>query len=197
MSNARQQRFIHEYMVDFNATAAAIRAGYSPQAASTQATRLMSEPFIQVEIQRLQAQHASKCAVTAERVIAEFAKLGFANMLDYMKVGPDGDPVLDFSKLTRDQGAALTEVTVEDFVDGRGDDARDVKRVRFKLADKIGALTSLARHLGLFVDKTEITVQTNPRDVPPDATFEQIKEDYKRLRSLPYKQLSPPVSVED
>jgi phage terminase small subunit len=48
-------------------------------------------------------------------------------MLDYMKVGPDGDAVLDFSKLTRDHGAALIEVTVEDFKDGRGEDARDVR----------------------------------------------------------------------
>jgi Tn3 transposase DDE domain len=59
-------------------------------------------------------------------VVAELAKLGFANMLDFMRPGKDGDPHLDFSALTRDQAAALAEVTVDDFVDGRGEGARDV-----------------------------------------------------------------------
>ena len=77
-------------------------------------------------------------------------------MADYMKVGPGGDPYLDFSALTRDQTAALHEVTVEDYVDGRGDDARDVKRVRFKLYDKRAALVDLGRHLGLFEIKHRI-----------------------------------------
>src|SRR5882762_11035679 len=78
-------------------------------------------------------------------------------MADYMRVGPDGDPVLDFSKLTRDQAAALTEVTVEDFLDGRGEDARQVRRVKFKLASKLLALELLGKHLGLFKDRVEHT----------------------------------------
>jgi phage terminase small subunit len=76
-------------------------------------------------------------------------------MLDYMRRGPDGDPYLDFSTLSRDQAAALTEVTVEDFKDGRGEDARDVRRVKFKLADKRAALVDLGRHLGIFKDRVE------------------------------------------
>jgi hypothetical protein len=57
-------------------------------------------------------------------------------MQDYMRIGPDGDPVLDFANLTRDQAAALQEVTVESYMDGGGENAREVKKVRFKLADK-------------------------------------------------------------
>jgi phage terminase small subunit len=72
-----------------------------------------------------------------------------------LKVGPTGDPVLDFSALTRDQAAALVEVVVEDFVNGRGEDARDVRRVKFKLADKKGALADMGRHLGMFIDRRE------------------------------------------
>ncbi len=55
-------------------------------------------------------------------------------MLDYLPVGSHGDAVLDFSRLTRDQTAALVEVTGEDFVDGCGENARELRRIRIKLA---------------------------------------------------------------
>jgi hypothetical protein len=73
-------------------------------------------------------------------------------MADYMKSTPEGDPSLDFSALTRDQTAALREVTVEDFPYRRGKHARAVRRVKFKLHDKRAALVDLGRHLGLFAE---------------------------------------------
>jgi len=87
----------------------------------------------------------------ATEVLEELSKLGRANMQDYMR--RDGDPVLDFGKLTRDQAAALVEVTVEDFIEGRGNDARQVRRVKFKLADKGRALDLLGRHHVLFTER--------------------------------------------
>jgi hypothetical protein len=59
--------------------------------------------------------------------------------------------------LSRDQAAALAEITVETFMVGRGKVARDVRRVKFKLADKLGALNQLARHHKLLTDKHEHT----------------------------------------
>lgn len=92
----------------------------------------------------------SDAVMSAREVLEELSKLGRANMLDYMRTDKGGDPVLDFSALTRDQAAALSEVTVEDFMDGRGDDAREVRRVKFKLHDKRAALNDLGRHHKLF-----------------------------------------------
>ena len=89
-------------------------------------------------------------------MVNELRKIAGANMADYMKANPAGDPYLDFSALTRDQTAALHEVTVEAYVDGRGEDARDVKRVKFKLYDKRAALVDLGRHLGIFEIKHRI-----------------------------------------
>jgi phage terminase small subunit len=151
----KQVRFIEEYLVDLNGKQAAIRAGYSAKTAETQASRLLRNAKVRAEFERRQAKLAEKLEITQERIIGELAKLGFANMLDYMRRGPDGDPYLDFSTLSRDQAAALTEVTVEDFKDGRGEDARDVRRVKFKLADKRAALVDLGRHLGIFKDRVE------------------------------------------
>ena len=78
-------------------------------------------------------------------------------MADYMKSSEDGDPHLDFSSLTREQAAALAEVTVDDFLDGRGEDAREVRRVKFKLADKRASLVDLAKLLGHMPKRHEIT----------------------------------------
>jgi phage terminase small subunit len=152
----KQQRFIDEYLTDLNATQAAIRAGYSKSGARTEGARLLANADIAAEIAGKQRRVADKLELSAEAVLAELAKLGFANMADYMTVDGDGYPHLDFSALSRDQAAALTEVTVEEFTDGAGDDAKPVKRVKFKLADKRAALVDLGRHLGLFVDRSEV-----------------------------------------
>jgi phage terminase small subunit len=106
-------------------------------------------------------------------VAEELSKIGFANMKDYMRVGPHGDPVLDFSAITRDQAAALIEVTVDDYVDGRGEDARDVRKVKFKLADKRAALMDIAKLFGWIIDKQEF------REVDE---FESMEE--RQLRQL-------------
>ncbi len=153
--NPKQERFVHEYLIDLNATQAAERAGYRHP--GVQGPRLLGNVRISAAITTSRNKVAAKLEVTRERIADELAKCGFSNMLDYMRTGPDGDPFLDFSKLTRDQAAALSEVTVEDFVDGRGEDARDVKRVKFKLVDKRQALMDLAKLCGFVTDKHELT----------------------------------------
>jgi phage terminase small subunit len=153
--NARQQRFVREYLIDLNATKAAIRAGYSKKTAYSIGNENLNKPEIAAQITAAQQKRADKLEITADRVLEELGRIGFANMADYMRSNADGDPYLDFSGLTREQAAALAEVTVEDFKDGRGDDARDVRRVKFNLADKRAALVDVGRHLGMFKDRVE------------------------------------------
>lgn len=153
----KQQRFVDEYLIDLNATQAAIRAGYSAKTAGAMGSENLTKPEIAAAIAEKQAAIAAKSGITAERIVAELAKLGFANMADYMRTGRDGDPTLNFADLTRDQAAALQEVTVDDFVDGRGEDARDVRRVKFKLADKRAALVDLGKHLGMFTERQSVS----------------------------------------
>lgn len=153
---AKKRRFAREFLIDRNATKAAIRAGYSQKTAKAIGCELRKEPEVAALIHELEANLAAKVEVTAERVVRELALIGFANMQDYITIGSDGDPCVDLSALTREQAAAIMEVTVEDFKDGRGEDARDVRRVKFRLADKRAALVDLGKHLGLFreVDRT-------------------------------------------
>lgn len=151
----KQQRFVEEYLIDLNATQAATRAGYSEKTAYSIGQENLKKPEIAAAIEERRKTITEKLEITQERVLAELAKIGFANMQDYMVAGSNGDPYLDFSGLTRDQAAALAEVTVEDFTDGRGDDARDVRRVKFKLYDKRAALVDIGKHLGMFPNKHE------------------------------------------
>jgi len=146
-----------------------IAAGYRPknrQVAGIGAAKLLKLPAVLECIERLKAERkrlheeAIKVAIehsgiTQARVAVELGRIGFANMMDYMRIGPSGDPVLDFSNLTREQAAALTEVTVDDYIDGRGKDARDVRKVKFKLGDKRAALMDIAKLFGWIVERRE------------------------------------------
>lgn len=154
---AKQQRFVEEYLIDLNATQAAIRAGYSEATAAEQGSRLLTNVKVSKAIAEDRKRLSERTEITQDRVLAELAKIGFANMDDYITVGSDGDPFVDLSALDRDKAAAISEVTVEDFTDGRGDDARDVRRVKFKLLDKRAALVDIGRHLGMFPSKFEHT----------------------------------------
>ena len=75
-------------------------------------------------------------------------------MLDYLPVGPHGDPVLDFSQLTR-SGRSARRSDGQDFVDGGGENARELRRMRIKLANRINALELLGKHYKLYADPHE------------------------------------------
>ena len=160
----KQARFVQKYLIDLNAAQAAIRAGYSAKTARVIGHENLIKPDIAAAIEKAMAERAERTRLTADWVIDELRKLAGANMADYMKSTPEGDPYLDFSRLTREQTAALAEVTVEDFLDHCGEEARSVRRVKFKLHDKRAALVDLGRHLGIFVHKPDhgqIEVATN------------------------------------
>jgi len=146
--NAKQARFVDEYLVDLNATQAAIRAGYSEKTARQQASDLLAHPDIDGAIQAARHRLSEATGITQERVLNEIAKLAFANIGDYINV-VGKDPHIDLSKCTPEQFAALTETTFETYMEGHGEDAQIVKRVKIKMADKYRGLEMLAKHLGL------------------------------------------------
>lgn len=155
----RQRAFVDEYLVDLNATAAAVRAGYSEKNAGKLGPRLLVTPKVRAAIDKRLLARQARVEVTQDRVIEELARIGFANMMDYVTVQSDGDAYVDLSKLTREQASAIAEVVVDEYTEGRGEDARDVKRVKVKLIDKRGALVDLGKHLGLFSQPQKHTVK--------------------------------------
>lgn len=150
----KQKRFVQEYLVDLNGTQAAIRAGYSAKTANEIAAENLTKPNIQAALEPLIADRAAKVGIKAENVVIGLAQLATANMQDFETVLYDGD----LKSLTREQAAAIQEMTVETYTEGKGDEAREVKRVRLKLAPKIPALESLGKHLGMYIERKAIAI---------------------------------------
>jgi len=153
LSNARHERFAQELAKGKTQVEAHVLAGYKRN--DSNAAQLAANPAIVARVTEINGKAAEKVGVSIQRVLDELSKIGFANMQDYMRSTEAGDPYLDFSQLTPEQAAALAEVTVEDFKDGRGEEARDVRRVKFKLHDKRAALVDIGKHLGMFIERHE------------------------------------------
>ena len=165
----KQTRFVEEFLIDLNGAGAVVRAGYSKRGARQTAYRLRQTPEVQDAIAAAMKARSKRTAADADAVIAELNLIAFSNMLNYMTIQDDGTVAIDFSAVDRDQGAAILELVVDEFTDGKGDDARPVKRTKFKLADKKGALVDLGRHLGLFPNRHEVTGKDGgPLRVRPD-----------------------------
>lgn len=149
---AKYARFAEEYLVDLNATEAYVRSGGKSRgkAANVMGCRWLERADVQKAIQEGMAKRAKRTEITQDMVLRELAKIGFANICDFVKSTTKGDPYVDLSGMTREQGAALSEITIDDYVEGRGEDARDVKRIRVKMSDKRGALCDIGKHLGMF-----------------------------------------------
>ena len=155
----KQQLFVEEYLIDLNATQAAIRAGYSENSARAIGCENLTKPNIANAIAKAQEDRANRTKITQDMVLQELAKIGFANMLDYMKPH-NGQMHIDMSELTRDQAAAISEYQTET-VSGR-EGSPDIEKTKFKLLDKRQALVDIGRHLGMFKDNLTVTV--NPLD---------------------------------
>jgi phage terminase small subunit len=152
----KRAMFVQEYLVDLNAAQAAIRAGYAVDSASAEGSRLLADVRVSAAIQKAMSDRAERTMVTQDRVVAELAKLGFSNMLDYITVPSSGEPYVDLTAMTRDQAAALADFTVEEQTTS-GRDPVTTKRVKIKLADKRAALVDLGKHLNMFKERVEIS----------------------------------------
>ena len=151
----KQEMFCKEYLIDLNATQAAIRAGYSEKTAREIGCENLTKPNVQEYLSKEIEKRSNRLEITADKVLQEIAKLAFSNMEDYMTVASDGTAYVDLSKITRDQAAAISEITSDVYMDGEGEEAVQVKKTKIKLSDKKGNLELLGRYLKLFTDRVE------------------------------------------
>lgn len=155
--NPRQSLFVQEYLIDLNATQAAIRAGYSKKRASELGYQLLQKPTVQEALREAMAKRERRTAITQDRVLAELAAIAFANGADYAHVA-DPYGAVEFTptaKLTNDQRRAIASIK-------QGQTGTEVKTY-----DKLRALELLGKHMGLFSDSAG--VQTREKNNLLDA----------------------------
>lgn len=155
----KQQRFVDEYLIDLNATQAAIRAGYSAKTAQEQSSALLSKPMVAEAVARAKAERSARTGLHADRVLEELAAIGFARMSDVAEWGDDQMRLKPSSELSGHSASAIAQVTeTEKFVKAldRGEQLWSRER-SVKLHDKVATLKLLGQHVGLFTDKVEHT----------------------------------------
>lgn len=144
----KQQCFVDEYLIDLNATQAAIRAGYSPKSATEIGHENMRKPHIRMSIDRAIAERSRRTGISADRVVRELARLAFIN----------ADDLIDFDTATvrpgaaEDDTAAIAGVRVK--TASSGSEEREIT-----LFNKLKALELLGRHLGMFTDRLDLATQ--------------------------------------
>lgn len=148
----KQKRFIEEYLIDLNATQAAIRAGYSPDTAQQTGSENLSKPVIRAQIDRAMAERSKRTGVNAERVIQELAKIAFVNATEV--IDPKTATVKE-DALPEDT-AAIQSVKVKTF----GEDGLERE---IKMADKLKALELLGKHLGMFQNNVNVTLGSSDK----------------------------------
>src|SRR3954451_9113993 len=154
--NDRQARFVAEYLVDLNATQAAIRAGYSAATANQISARLLANVSIAAAITEAQAARSRRTEVTADRVVLELARVAFGDPRRGMSWGPGGVKLRPSAELADEEAAIVAEVGETTTKEGG--------TLRVKTVDKLGALRLLGQHLGMFGEKVDLraTVSAAP-----------------------------------
>lgn len=151
MLTDRRKLFVDEYLIDLNATQAAIRAGYSKKTAHSQGERLLRNVEVQKAIQAGQKARSNRLEITADRVLQEFARIAFFDPRNLFN--EDGTPKA-IAELDDDTAAVVAGLDVAHIGNA---DVGIGQVMKIKLADKKGALDSVARHLGMFNDKMALT----------------------------------------
>lgn len=135
----KQERFCEEYLVDLNATKAAISAGYSERTARSQGQRLLTNVDIQQKIEELRNAQSERTEITADRVLQELAAIAFADRTKIAAIQENGE----IAFTPTDNLSADVKKTISGIECGK-------YGIKVSTCDKVKALELLGKHLGIF-----------------------------------------------
>lgn len=147
----KQKRFIEEYLVDLNATQAAIRAGYSPHTAKEIGCENLSKPHIRACVEKELAERSRRTGINQDRVIRELARIALVNPVDVINM----EEATIRGDASADDTAAILSVKVKYIPTEDG----AITEREIRMADKIKALELLGKHLGMFTDKLNVNAE--------------------------------------
>lgn len=140
----KHEMFCREYIIDFNASQAAIRAGYLPTNAGQTGHALLNNPKITDRIQQLKRDRIARLQITGDRVVRELARIAFADITQITSFDNNGLRVKTSEEISQDHTAAIASLAQMSGKEG--------KSVKVKMHSKEKALELLGRHLGIFKD---------------------------------------------
>ena len=186
---AKQKAFVAEYLIDLNATQAAIRAKYSEKTAEQAGSRLLTNVKVQEAVQEAMKNREQRTQITQDKVLNELAKIAFANGTDFASLMTG----MKKEKVWNEEVQEYEEIEVErqfvQFIDtdtlppNKKAAVAAIKETRYGLAveshDKVKALELIGKHLGMFKDKLELSgeVKTNPFEGLTEAELRRLAGD--------------------
>ena len=146
----KQQRFVEEYLIDLNATQAAIRAGYSEKTAKEIGSENLTKPNIAKAIQEAQSKRTEEAKIDSAYVLKRLVEIDQMDVLDIMDDDGNVKPLRDWPKIWRQYISNIETISVDD---GEG----WLKKIKWP--DKVKNLELLGKHVsvGAFKDKIEHT----------------------------------------
>lgn len=149
----KQAAFVAEYLVDLNATQAAIRAGYSPKSAESQGARLLSNAKVREAVDAAKTKRANRVEVTQDEVLRELLRIARTDIGDAFD---DKGRFREFKDMPVDLRRAISSVeTLEEFTGSGADRVQSGQTRKVKFWDKVKALELLGKHLKLWTEKLE------------------------------------------
>ena len=162
----KQQRFVEEYLIDLNATQAAIRAGYSEKTAKVIAAQNLSKLNVQEAIEEAQNKRQEQTQIDAAYVLKRLVEIDQMDVLDIMDDDGNVKPLREWPKIWRQYISNIETISVDD---GEG----WLKKIKWP--DKVKNLELLGKHVsvGAFKDKIEHTGKDGgPIDLSLKVVFE-------------------------
>lgn len=146
----KQIRWAQEYLVDLNATRAAVRTGYSEKSADIQGFRMSKNVKVMAYVDRLKAARAERTGVSAERVLLELARIGLSDIGEMFIWDDERCAFIPSTHLSNDQRAAISSIKSRTINLRHLDGTLETKTfLELKTYDKVAALKEIGKHLGI------------------------------------------------
>lgn len=156
---AKQSAFVAEYLIDLNATQAAIRAGYSANTAQEIGSENLSKPMVQEAIQEALRARAERLQVDADYVLRRLVEIDQMDVLDILEEDGTLKQISEWPKIWRQYLSGL-DIT-EEFGGAGADKVQTGWIKKIKWPDKVKNLELLGRHVNVQAFKDQLSVDAN------------------------------------
>lgn len=176
----KQQAFVNEYLIDLNATQAAIRAGYSKKTAGSQGQRLLMNVEIQAALSKAQDKRAERAEINADYVLNRLVEIDQMDVLDILCEDGSLKPVSDWPKVWR---TYISGIDLSELYESNGNERVLMGMLKkIKWPDKVKNLELLGKHVTVGAFKERVAVGGDP-DAPPLESIVMSRSEYQKARA--------------